>query len=196
MTNKQRYKQVFSTLHASDCIMEVKAMKRKTYIPRLAAACAAVVMVMSAATVAYAADIGGIQRIVQIWIKGDQTDAVLETSGNGYTVTYDGQDGESHSFGGGGVAFNDDGTERPLTDEEILEHLNSPDVEYREDGAVWVRYRGEELDITDRFDESGVCYVKLTGDDGSLYMTVKYQGGHATSPHSYIAPEDFNTGED
>lgn len=196
MTNKQRYKQVFSALHASDCITEVKAMKRRTYMPRLAAACAAVVMVMSAATVAYAADIGGIQRIVQIWIKGDQTDAVLETSGNEYTVTYQGQDGEAHSFGGGGVAFNDDGTERPLTDEEILEHLNSPDVEYREDGSVWVRYRGEELDITDRFDESGVCYVKLTGDDGELYMTVKYQGGHATSPHSYIAPEDFNTGDE
>lgn len=196
MTNKQRYKQVFSALHASDCITEVKAMKKRTYMPRLAAACAAVVMVMSAATVAYAADIGGIQRIVQIWINGDQTDAVLETSGNGYTVTYDGQDGESHSFGGGGVAFNDDGTERPLTEEEILEHLNSPDVEYREDGSVWVCYRGEELDITDRFDESGVCYVKLTGDDCSLYMTVKYQGGYATSPHSYIAPEDFNTGDE
>lgn len=68
-------------------------------------------------------------------------------------------------------------------------------MEYREDGSVWVCYRGEELDITDRFGEDGICYVKLTGDDGALYMTVKYLGGHATSPHSYISPEDFNTGD-
>ena len=67
MTNKQRYQRTFSVLHASeDCLMEVKAMKhtKKINISRLAAVCAAAVMVMALACAAYAADVGGIQRSV------------------------------------------------------------------------------------------------------------------------------------
>ena len=81
MTNKQRYQRTFSVLHASeDCLMEVKTMKhtKKINISRLAAVCAAAVMVMALACAAYAADVGGIQRSVQLWINGDQTDAVLD----------------------------------------------------------------------------------------------------------------------
>ena len=37
--------------------------------------------------------------------------------------------------GGGGIAYEADGTERPLTEEEILEELNeslnAPEVEYK-----------------------------------------------------------------
>lgn len=44
---------------------------------------------------------GGIQRSVQLWISGDQTDAVLDIQGSGYTVTYQDKDGGSHEFGGG-----------------------------------------------------------------------------------------------
>ena len=90
MTNKQRYQRTFSTLHASeDCLMEVKAMKptKKIYISRLSVACAAVVMAIGLASVVYAADVGGIQRNVQIWIDGDKTDAVLDIQGTSYTVT-------------------------------------------------------------------------------------------------------------
>lgn len=198
MTNKQLYQRTFSVLHASgDCLREVKAMKhtKKINVSRLAAVCAAAVMVMALACAAYAADVGGIQRSVQLWINGDQTDAVLDIQGIGYTVTYQGGDGAEHEFGGGGVAINDDGTERPLTVDEIMEHLDSPEVDYREDGSVWVSYHGEETEITDRFDADGICYVQVKTDDGALYLTVKYQDGFASSPHSYISPKSFNTGE-
>lgn len=198
MTNKQRYQRTFSTLHTSKGrLMEVKEMKytRKIYVSRLAVACAVVVMVIGLASVAYAADVGGIQRSVQLWINGDQTDAVLDIKGSSYTVSYQGEDGASHQFGGG-VAFNDDGSERPLTEAEIVDHLNSPDVQYRDDGSVWVCAYGKEIEITDQFDEDGVCYVQLKTDSGTFYLTVKFNGGFASSPHSYVSPQCFNTGSD
>lgn len=194
MTNRQRYQRTFSTLHASEgCLMEVKTMKRtkKIYISRLVAACAAFVMVMALASAAYAADVGGIQRSVQIWINGDQTDAVLDIQGKNYTVTYEDQDGVSHEVGGGGVAY-ENGIERPLTEEEIMEQLDQPDVQYRDDGSVWVCYHSEKIEITDRFDEDGICYVQLKTDSGALYLTIKYYEGYSSSPHSYPSPRVFD----
>ena len=198
MTNKQRYQRAFSALHASEgCLMEVKAMKhtRKIHISRLAAACAVAVMTVGLGSVAYATDVGGIQRNIQLWINGDQTDAVLDIQGNSYTVTYQGQDNTLHEFGGGGVAIDGDGSERPLTEAEIIEQLNSPEVQYRDDGSVWVCCQGEETEITDRFDEDGICYVQLRTGGNTLYLTVKYNQGFASSPHSYVSPKSFNTGD-
>lgn len=65
MTNKERYKQVFSTLHSSgQFTLEVEEMKqiqkkhRKNMAVAAAVACA---VVIGAGGTAYAADIGGIQ---------------------------------------------------------------------------------------------------------------------------------------
>ncbi len=195
MTNKQRYQKTFSALHASeDCLMEVKAMKhtRRIYVSRLAAACAAAVMVMGLFSAAYAADVGGIQRSIQLWINGDQTDAVLDIQGGSYTVTYQGQNGDTHEIGGGGVAIGNDGSERPLTEAEIMDLLDDPQVQYREDGSAWVCYHDQQTEITDRFDEDGICYVQIKTDDGDLYMTVKYGEGFASSPHSYPPPRSLD----
>ena len=196
MTNKQRYQRTFGTLHASgDFLKEVTTMKTTKHFParRLIGLCAAVILILAMATAAYAADVGGIQRRVQLWIHGDQTDAVLDIRGGQYTVTYEDPEGNSQEFGGGGVAFEPDGSERPLTEEEILAHLNRPEVEYEDDGTVWVYYRAQRIEITDKFDADGVCYVQLKDGDDILYMTIKYQDGYATSPNRYIAPSEFNT---
>ena len=194
MTNKEKYQRAFSVLHASgDCVMEVTSMNRTTrrYIPRLAAACMAAVLVLS--TVAYAADIGGIQRTIQLWFRGEQTDAVLEIREGEYTLGFEDAAGNTHEIQGGGVAFEPDGQERPLTEEEILEHLNMPEVVYEDDGSVWVYYQGQKLEITDMFDENGVCYVLLKDGNDDRYMTVKRDGGYATSPHKYPDPDTFHT---
>ncbi len=200
MTNKQRYQRVFSQLHASEsCLTEVTKMKHTTkriQVRRLAAACAAAIMVMGMATVAYAADVGGIQRTVQLWINGDLTDAILYLQDMGYTFTFQDQDGTSHEVKGGGVAIDDDGVERSLTEEEILADLDAPNVEYKEDGSVWVYYHDSKVDITDRFDEDGICYVQLKTDSGILYLTIKYQDGFASSPHRYPSPKKFGTTAD
>lgn len=195
MTNKDKYQRAFSVLHASNEFrMEVQPMKQKTRkaMPRLVAVCAAVILVIGMSAVAYAADVGGIQRTIQIWLHGEQTDAVLEIQNGQYSLGYEDAEGNSHEIHGGGVAFDDDGQERPLTDEEIMEHLNAPEVEYKEDGSVWVYYMDQALEVTDLF-EDGVCYVQLKDGDGSLYMTIKYDRGHATSPHKYPHPDTFNT---
>lgn len=196
MTNKQRYQRTFGTLHASDDFLkEVSAMKTTKHFParRLIGLCAAVILILGMATAAYAADMGGIQRRVQLWIHGDQTDVVLDIRDGQYTATYEDSEGNSHEFGGGGVAIEPDGSERPLTEEELLEHLDHPEVEYEDDGTVWVYYRGQKIEITNKFDEDGVCYVQLKDGDDILYMTIKYQNGYATSPNCYIAPSEFNT---
>ena len=65
-------------------------------------------------------------------------------------------------MGTGGISIQADGTEAPLSVEELQEHLNMPDVEYEEDGSVWVYYQNQKLEITDKFTD-GVCYVKLEG---------------------------------
>lgn len=207
MTNSERYQRACSVLHASEsCLMEVKAMnsKAKRYMPRLVAVCAAVVLLLALASVAYATDLGGIQRRIQIWINGDQTDAVLDIQG-GRNAEYAVSDEQGNIlFGGGGVVINEFGRERPLTEDEIIEHLENiqkVEVEYREDGTVWVSYRVSKTesiyivtdDITELFDENGVCYVQLDTDDGPLYLTVKYQAGFATSPHRFVDPDSFGT---
>ena len=187
MTNRERYQRTFSTLHASeDFLTEVTQMKhtnkaRKSTALRVIAAVAIIAVL---ATAAYAADLGGIRRTVQIWLHGDQTDAVLEINGSEYTVTYTDENGNEKQSMGGGLAF-EDGKERPLTEEEILEHLNDPEVFYNDDGTVTVYYLGQSIDITDKFDGDGICYVQVKNGDENRYLTIKYNEGYCMSPYGY-----------
>lgn len=197
MTNKERYKQAFSAIHISDEFsLEVKEMKTAPYKPRLnrfvacAAACA---VIAGTATAAYAADFCGIRRTVQLWLHGDQTSVTIDFDGNGsYTFDYVGEDGATSTRGGGGVAMEGSGAERPLTPDELLEELNTPEVAYLADGSVWVYWFDQKIDITDKF-EDDICYVKLVNDDETLYMTVKHQNGYAVTPEGYLSPAEFNS---
>lgn len=93
--------------------------------------------------------------------------------------------------GGTGTAYEADGTERPLTGEELLEEANSPDVEYNDDGTVWLYYKNQKIEITDKFKDD-VCYVKVQDGDEILYVTVKYQNGLAYSNEKYVEEDEFN----
>ena len=103
MTNKERYQRTFSALHASeDFLTEVNQMKHtaKNGKKRIVALVAAVAIIAVLATAAYAADVGGIRRTVQIWLHGDQTDAVLEVNQNAdatteYSLTYTDENGKT-----------------------------------------------------------------------------------------------------
>ncbi len=82
MTEKERFQRAFTPLHASpDTMTEVMKMtERKMKRPALRRAATiglAAALVLALGSVAYASDLGGIQRTVQLWIKGDQTDAVM-----------------------------------------------------------------------------------------------------------------------
>lgn len=204
MTNQEKIQKSFDRLHASPDIMtevmnmttekKTVQMKKKRGWMGIAAAAAALVLVIGSGSVAYAKDFGGIQRKVQLWIHGDQTDAIMTVEDGNYVLTYEDADGNEMQMEGGGIAMDEDGTERPITEEELLEEINSPEVSYEDDGRVTVYYLNQQLDITDKF-EDGVCYVQLHAGEEILYLTVKYQNGYAISPYAYVQPDIFNCDE-
>lgn len=194
MTNKEKYKQAFSVLHSSDRqFLEVDEMMKvsKKARFRTAAAMAAVCLVLvGSGSIAYAADVGGVQRTIQLWIRGDQTNANFEYGADGtYLITYPSDDGTVEERGGG-IALDPDGTERPLSEDELLDSLEDPDVVYEEDGTVWVYYYDQKIEITDRFQDD-ICYVKVSRGKDTLYMTIKYQDGWGSSPHKYMDPQEL-----
>ena len=193
MTNRERYQRTFSTLQPSRAWnMEEPIMKpKRKLLPRFVLVTAVVVLVMAMMAGAYAVNLGGIQRTVQVWIHGEQTDAVLDVAAGEYTLTYTDENGEEHQQMGGGKAFDVFGRERDMTEEEIMEHLDMPDVEYRGDGTVWVYYHGSATEITDRF-EDGVCYVQVNDGGKTLYLTVKDGDGYCVSETKYQSPDSFN----
>ena len=171
--------------------VEKMAMRQKHHkVKTIAAAVAACIVLVGGAGTAYAANLGGIQRTIQLWINGDQTNATLEINNDGnsstYTIKIPDENGNSTEITGGGVAMDGDGVERPLTEDEIMEQINQPDVEYEDDGSVWLYYKDQKLDITDRF-EDGICYVKLTDGKDVKYLTIKYNDGYAMSDSKYVS---------
>ncbi len=138
MTNHEKYKQAFSCVKPRDGFLrdgfltEVTQMENKKkhfHLNKIAAMAAAFALVVGSAHVAYAHNVGNIQRILQLWIHGDQTQVTMEFDGSGnYDMEYTDADGNVHQQGGGGVAFDSDGTERPLTEEELLEVPALPKV--------------------------------------------------------------------
>ena len=196
MTEKERFQRAFAPLHASpDTMTEVMKMtERKTKRPALRRAATiglAAALVLALGSVAYASDLGGIQRTVQLWLNGEMTDATLTVNEGSYTLRYPEKDGTEREMGGGGIAIEDDGTERALTEEEMLEHLDAPEVVYEDDGTVMIYYRGQSLDITDRFDENGLCHVLLRDEqDGekTLFVTIRYNDSYSYNATKYEDP--------
>lgn len=192
MIDKEQYQRTFGVLHASGDFLkeEMTMQKGKHFSVRKAVfLCAAVILVFSMATVCYAKDVGGIRRTIQLWIHGDQTTAIMDIQDGSYTLTYEDAHGNTREREGGGIAYNPDGSERPLTEEELMEQLNVPEVEYREDGSVWIYYMEQSMEITDRFNEDNVCFVQLKNGEETLYVTVEYGVGYACSSDSFIQPD-------
>ena len=198
MINKEQYQRTFGVLHASgDFLKEDITMQSTKHfrVRRIVFLCAAVILIFSMASVCYAADVGGIRRTIQLWIHGDQTSAIMDIQNGQYTMTYEDAEEKAHERSGGDVAIEADGSERPLTEEELMEHLNEPEVEYKEDGTVWIFYRDQVMEITDRFNEENVCFVQLKNGSDTLYITIKYKGGYFCSTTAFVQPERFYVGK-
>ena len=154
----------------------------------------AAVLVLALGSFAYANDLGGVQRKLQIWRYGELTSVTITAREGSYEYSYADANGEVQYGGGGGVAFDTvTGEARPLAEEELLDHLTAPEVSYSEDGSVRLYCGSQSVDITGSFNEEGVSYIQLERDDGSLYMTIRYQDGYATSPHKYPSADDWGT---
>lgn len=195
MMNKEQYQRTFGVLHASDDFLKEEIFmqpKKQFSVRRTICLCAAVIAILAMATVCYAADVGGIQRTVQVWIRGEQTTAVMDVQDGEYTMTWQDNDGVTHERGGGGVAYDLFGRERPLTQEELMECMDQPEVEYNDDGSVWLYYKNQAMEITDRFDDDGICYAQVMDGEDTLYVTIKYGSAMAMSPRGYIQPDTFD----
>lgn len=196
MTNKERYKQAFSALHSSGQFsLEVEEMEmiRKKHRKNMAAAAAiACAVVIGTGGTAYAADIGGIQQKLSMWLHGEQREVNVTPNSQdsgGYTFTYE-QDGETKSFGGGGVSIDDSGNETWLSADEVAEGLNrSADIDVDDDGRVWICYYDQKIEITDSFDENGLCTLTLTHEDETvcLEITADEDGGYSFTQTSIPA---------
>lgn len=206
MTNRDYFHRTFSKLQPSrDYLAEVNGMmeKRKIRLPKAAAATIiAVAMTAGTSGICYAADVGGIQRQIQIWTMGDQTDAVLKfnSEDGSYDVSYKDTDGTTSEMHGGGTVIEANGTERPVTDSEAEEHIrNMPEVITGDDGSCTLYYQGQSVDITNLFGQDGYCYLTLVNEDSgkTVYLTVGQDGSVAMSENRYAIPGiDFNIGKE
>lgn len=182
MTNKERYQQAFSALPSSRQLnLEVEEMAqiqkkhKKNIAVAAAVACAALI---GAGGTAYAADLGGIQTKVNIWLNGKQVEAIETPNENGYsyTFTFDGEDG-TECMGYGGVSIDEDGNETWLNGDELVAHINeSASVEKDEDGRIWAYYYDQKTEITDLFDENGVCTITMTHEDKTIQLEITDNG--------------------
>lgn len=195
--NQEKFRNTFDRLHASpDVITKVVKMSdekkmvpmsRKYVTSKIVAAAASICILAGSGAVVYARNVGGIQRLIQVWIHGDQTNATFTADNGSYTLDYTDKDGQEIRQAGGGVELGMDGSDRPLTADELMDYLLMPDVEYEDDGSVWVYYLSQKMEITDKF-ENGVCFVKLKANGETKYLTVKYEDGYSVSNDKFVQP--------
>ncbi len=108
--------------------------------------------------------------------------ATLDVSNDGtYTMEYYNEDGTLHQTGGGGVSIDADGTQRALTAEELMEEINSPGCRIRRRWKRMGLFHNQSIDITDKFDDNNVCFVKVTDGKETFYLMVKYKNGYTFS---------------
>lgn len=195
MTNKERYKQAFSTLHASAQLLEVEEMaqfKKKRMATGIAAAIAACTIIVGGSGTAYAADIGGIQEKLSMWFHATKTEVeVTDNEDGGYTIHYETDEGTKEVQWAGGVTIETNGSMSWLSAEELIDVANQHAmVETDENGDVRVYYYDQALNITELFDDSGICRIILLHDATPVYLKVT-QKPDGTYPFSQSdEPED------
>lgn len=193
MTEKERYKRAFSSIHLPDDFAVDLQRKHREKRIRLKSAITAACLtaaLFGGTTAAYASNLNGIQRTIQIWLHGDQTSAVItfneEEGITRYTVT----DENSTEIHGGGVEMENDGSEKAVSEAQMQEYLNEPDMETL-NGRTCLFYKDQVIDITDLFDEDGLCYVVLKEDNKELYVTAVKDKGLSAYTKRFIQKEEL-----
>lgn len=198
MTNKERYKQAFSALQSSGQFhleVEEMAQKQKKHRKNIAAAAAvACAVVIGGSGTVYAADIGGIQEKISVWLYGAKTEVeVTEADDGSYMITYERGGKPSETIGYGGYLFNTDGSMEHLSAAEFASHINeTAQVEEDADGRVWVYYYDQKMEITDLFDENGICNVTLAYEDRTFHLEItrKEDGSYMFTQTDDAVPDD------
>lgn len=139
----------------------------------VAAAIACAVVIGGSGTV-YAADIGGIQEKLSVWLYGKQTEVdVTENENGGYTLSYDRGNGTEEMSAYGGVSIDPNGSQTWLTADQLATTISaSASIEKDADGKVWIYYYDQKQDITDLFDKNGICQITMTHEGRSIFLTI------------------------
>lgn len=168
MTERERYQRAFSavqpstTFHLEETNMEQKQIRRP--LRPLAVVCAAVVLVMGLAAVAYAADLGGFRETVSLWMHGEQVNGTVEQYNEEWYL-WTGENGEER-WSQRAESFTEDAG-------------GTPEFTCGEDGTVVAYYRDQECATGARWPDQPGDYViaAFTGDDGELfYWRFRYLG--------------------
>ena len=193
MTNKERYKEAFGVLRQETEFLEVEPMKKQTITvkrKRLLALVAVVAVLLVAAVGAYAADVGGIRKTIQAWGHGTAYEiSVSDNENGGYDFHYTDENGNTFvEQGVSGVEIDENGNERPLLPEEILDE-NGVDVMMNEQGRVMLYYRDKVFDVTDALDETGSGKVRFKESDKpfskTVYLTITGNNPNLEPGHHY-----------
>lgn len=195
MTNKERYKQAFSTLHASAQLWEVEEMaqcKKKRMATGIAAAIAACIIIIGGSGTAYAADIGGIQEKLSMWLHATKTEVeVTDNEDGGYTIHYETEEGMTEVQWASGVTIETNGSMSWLPAEELIDIANQHAiVETDENGDVRVYYYDQALNITGLFDDSGICRIVLLHDGTPVWLKVTREADGSYPYSQSSEPED------
>lgn len=174
MSNREYYHRTFSKLQTSrDYLSEVQEMsKMKIFrLPKVAvAAIIAIAATIGTTGICYAANIGGIQRQIQLLTMGDKTNAVMDYKSN-----------DSEQSEAKGNARN--------------KNSSMPELNISDDGTHTLYYQGHSMDITKLFDNDGYCYVTLSNQDTGKkeYVTISKSGSVVESEKRYLLPgKDFS----
>ncbi|EOS60683.1 hypothetical protein C815_01141 [Firmicutes bacterium M10-2] len=175
-TNKQKYKETFSSLTCIEpIVMEERKMQKQNKFSMAFTVCA-LILVLSGGTICYANDIGGIKTIINGWFHGEKIQVnAVKKDGIGYDFYKDGE--EEPFMGGGGVTYDEFGNEVPLSAEDVLEN-SSKVIEKQADGKVVLYDHDLSIDITD--------YLK----DGKAKLIVV---NHGTTTYWNIEVDDYST---
>lgn len=177
MTNRERYKQAFSALQCSGQHtreIEKAALRQKKHRKNTAAAAAvACAVIAGAGGTVYAADLGGIQEKISMWLYGARIEAdVTENGYGGYIFTYT-QNSETKNISGSGMSTDEDGNKIWLPADEVAAGMSgSADISVDGDGTVWIYYYDQVIDITNLFDENGICSLTLTHEDKTCCLEI------------------------
>lgn len=191
MTNSERYKRAFSTLHTSEDFKAEAVMNRtgeknkRRFVPVLASV---LILALGSMSVAYAANIGGFRTMVKVWTGGRQVTGEMQYSTEGtmgtYSLTYSDENGTEHERGGGGIVTDLDGKEHPASAGDLMEEIDSPEV-VNEDGRQMLEWHDQAVDLTGKF-VKGIARIELKDGKGEkLFVTVHRDGSLSTAPDGY-----------
>lgn len=191
MTEKELYRKTFDEVAASGMrkleVCDIMNNVRVHKIPKkTSAVLVAAVLFVVGVVGAYAADIGGFRHTVQLWLYGEQVEITVSGVDGSYQI--EDSDGEVIQSGGG-IAIEPNGSERPLTEDEIMEELGhaQPMINVV-DGKMTLYFEDQIIDISEKF-EDGICRIELPDRNGmTLYVTVRDDGALSASNDGFVDP--------